>query len=175
MAKRKRKTSKAAAKTAPPPFTAEQIRQATHPGRTYIYEVTTPGQPVRRRRMLFTKVSGSKVTVQTGLIDEAGQPIGEHEPVVSTWDDLVAHATYPAEKTVVDDDAITTPTGSFKCQRYTVTGEAEVTRAWFARELPGAPVMLVVEVGSQRVYEMALAEHTPGVADEGAQSGSAKK
>ena len=56
-----------------------------------------------------------------------------------------------------------TPAGSFACKLYKVDGDDGVTvRAWFATDLPGAPVRLEISRGDAVVTRMVLLQHLPG-------------
>ncbi len=129
---------------APHPFTAEEIRAATREGRTYTFRVEAVGQPVTWREMRFTDVTDEGCTITHRQWTEGEQP-EEMPSHTQTWEELWSHATYPAELSTLVEETITVPAGTYACTRYDVlsTGSKLLsTRAWFARELPGAPVKL---------------------------------
>lgn len=143
---------------AKPPFTAEQIRDATQAGRTYIYEVESQGHTITRR-MLFREVTESSAKIESVTYGDDGTPVDDPATSEDTWDDLVGHASYPFEQTKVTQARCRVPAGKFDCMVYTVTDGAEVTVAKFAKSLPGAPVSLVIKNGDQTVMKMTLLDH----------------
>ncbi|WP_428267844.1 hypothetical protein [Haliangium sp.] len=149
---------------APTPFTAEQIRAATHPGRTYRYEVEDGGQRITVT-MTFVEVTAEAATVERQTITPDGKVIASATSH-STWDELVAHAAYPEAATEITETPLSTPAGDFDCLLYTVTGVGpnadQDLHVYFARELPGAPVKMEVSTDGEVVFSMLLIEHLPG-------------
>lgn len=92
-----------------------------------------------------------------------GEPLGDPRSAPVTWADLESHATYQADHTRVETTEVTVPAGTFSAWLYIVeedTSEGlKVTRAWFAPELPGAPVKHVVELDGQLRSTMELVTH----------------
>ncbi|MEM9488627.1 MAG: hypothetical protein AAGC55_05755 [Myxococcota bacterium] len=150
---------------APRPFNAEQIRAATPAGRSYRFRVENQDGSVRLLQMTFMRVDERGATLQQAMYDADGKPAGQAQTSEVTWPELVGHANYPREATVISDARIETPAGAFDCMLYTVTeqvdGRTQVTRAYFARELPGAPVVMRIEVAGQPMISMTLVEHRP--------------
>ena len=153
-------------KTAPTPFDADAIRGATKDGRSYVFLVKDGGQPKGRRKMVFSEVTDEGATLTSSNQDLFGHPKGEPDVKKVTWNDLMAHATYPAEATTITEASVKVPAGSYDCKLYTVKesedGQDQVTRAWFAKSLPGAPVKHEVERGSKVVRTLELFSHRPG-------------
>lgn len=151
---------------APPPFTAEQIRDATAPGRTYVYRIQSAQAPPVIVRMAFVSVTLEGATIRHTTTSESGERLGEPEDSWSTWDGLVGHALWPASVTTIGDAEVEVPAGRFDAVQYTIVTDREghrgVTQAWFARTLPGAPMRLVVEEDGRLVRDMTLLEHLPG-------------
>lgn len=147
-----------------PPFTAEQIRDATQVGRTYRYLLSQAGQELHVT-MRFTQVTPDYATIERTVVDAEGNVL-EQASEDSTWQQLVGHAAYPAEVTEVSDTTVEVPAGSFDVVVYSVTGEQEgtpvVSRVYFAKDLPGAPIKTEVEAGGQVVFTMELVEHQAG-------------
>lgn len=143
---------------APPPFTANQIREATQAGRTYLFRNTTQGNSVHRR-MLFREVRDDGCTVESTPYTDGGEPMGE--PVVTeyTWSALVSHASYPKSATVITEAPCEVPAGTFDCMVYTVDMGDEQTVAEFAKSLPGAPVRMTTRKNGKPFLEMVLLEH----------------
>lgn len=137
----------------PPPFTAEQIRSATRPGRTYRYRVERADMPPSERVMTFASVDaeGAELTTE-----------GEPKKRVS-WDELRRHAEFPAAIVKTREETVTVPAGTFECVVYVVLGEGgEATSYFFAKNLPGAPVRILTNKDGRRVMTSTLVEHRPG-------------
>jgi len=147
---------------ASPPFTAAQIRDATNEGRTYVFSMTDGEGNVMHRRMRFTDVGDAGARMEGAMVDADGNVLGEPRASQPSWDELVGHATYPAANTVISDGEITVGAGTYDCMVYTVTDGSEITRAHFARDLPGAPVSMVVEVDGVVVSRMELVSYEAG-------------
>ena len=100
------------------------------------------------------------------MFDDNLDMVGEKQTSDTTWEQLVAHATYPKEATEITNVAIDLPIGHRDCFLYTVTEEPEgvltVTRAWFAKDLPGAPVKHEIIRGTSVFSRMVMVEHDPG-------------
>ena len=158
--------SQAAAAPAPdiatPPFTAEQIRDATRTGRTYEFKLEAAGQPAQIHRITFVEVTAETATAEAIDLDAAGQPLGEPQRGTSTWAELVGHAAYPRASTAISDETVEVPAGRFPCMLYTVVEGAQTKRTYFAKELPGAPVLMIVEQGGQVLQTLTLLKHSPG-------------
>jgi hypothetical protein len=152
----------APADIATPPFTAAQIRAATTAGRSYEFRMEAAGQPAQLHRITFVEVTSDSATAEAIDLDGEGQPLGEPQRGTSTWAELVAHASYPRASTVISDETIEVPAGKFACMLYTVVEGPMRKRTYFARELPGAPVLMVVEQDGQVVQTLTLLKHTPG-------------
>jgi hypothetical protein len=151
---------------APTPFTAAQLRDASKAGRTFEFVVEKPDAPPFRTRMIFVLVSPERATIATSALDPEGKPAGQPELSDSTWDELRRHASFPKESTTIAEERNDTPAGSFDCQRYTVieqTPDGELRRVlWFAKELPGPPVEIRVELRGELVSETTLLRYSPG-------------
>ena len=87
-------------------------------------------------------------------------PVGE-----ATWGELQTHASYPVATTSLTVADVSVAAGTFAGWLYeTVDGES-VTRAWFARRLPGPPVLIVTACAGDEVfrYELVAVEDPRGV------------
>lgn len=154
-------------RNAPAPFSAEEIREATSVGRTYVWDVETYDLPPMRQQVVFRAVSATEATSSYGEVDESGAWIGTPGSSTSSWEDLVAHATYPAGSTEISELEWTVPAGTFDAWQYTVTqvtagGGERVTRVWFAKSLPGAPIQHESWQDGSLRSRMVLRSHTPG-------------
>ncbi len=161
---------------ASPPFSASQIRDATSVGRTYRYRVEQHGKPPAIRTMCFSRVGEADCTITITMAAEDGSRLTEPTSSDSTWDDLVGHASYPADTTTVEDASVTTPAGEFDCLLYRSTDptSGHMSQAFFARALPGAPVSLRICSGDQLVISMLLLEHVAGSGEPKSPSGRAR-
>lgn len=137
----------------PTPFTAEQIRDATKAGRTYEYKVETEGNPPGKRVMTFVRVDAEGAD----LVTDGGAPTRV------TWEDLRKHAEFPQPVVSTRTESKTVPAGTFDCVVYVVQGTpGEVRTFYFAKTLPGAPVLFFTEKDGKRVMTSTLVDHKPG-------------
>jgi hypothetical protein len=137
---------------APAPFSWEEIRAATKSGRTYRYKVEVPGKPSKERVLTFTKVDDDGAEIIAG---SSAKRLG--------WPTLQKHAEFPKDRTALREETVKLPGGKFDCMVYEVKGEdGEVSTYFFARNLPGAPVLFYVEQDGKRVRTTTLLQHTPG-------------
>ena len=144
---------------ATPPFTAAQIREATPPGRAYTWRVARATGPAVIRRLEFADVTETGCTTIATNATEDGFMLGE-DTDNPTWDDLVSHALWPDGVTEIAEASLSTPAGEFeRCMLYTVQMGSDTIKAWFAPELPGAPVQLNMERGDQVTMSMVLTHH----------------
>jgi hypothetical protein len=67
----------------------------------------------------------------------------------SSWAELQAHASFPAERTAISEESRDTPLGRLDCLRYTVTDRSTVETFWFATAKPGMPIRFVSAVDGQ--------------------------
>jgi hypothetical protein len=124
---------------APTPFTAEEIRRGCPEGRTVITRTVSPeGTTTSTSR--FTRCDEEGTTLVGGN--------GAHRV---SWVDLQRHASFPADVTTIDEERITTPLGSLDCLRYQVTADDEVSTFWFAKSLPGMPVLYTSASGGRLI------------------------
>lgn len=151
---------------APVPFSADAIRAATKPGRTYVFLVEEGDGPQKREKLEFVKVDEESTTMRLSEQDLFGRPRGEPKERVVSWDELVGHATYPADATTITEEKVTVRAGTYDAKLYTVDktrdGERQVHRVWFAKQLPGPPIKQVVTVGGEPFRSLELFEHRPG-------------
>jgi len=124
----------------PTPFTADEIRAGCPDGRLIRLLVEADGQEpfLRTNRFVGGDAEGSTIESQRLTLD--GAPLGEIEAARTTWRQLQAHASFPAETTTRIAETIETPLGSNDCLRYTLTEGATVSTFWFATSAPGMPI-----------------------------------
>jgi hypothetical protein len=138
------------------PFTWEQIRAATKSGRTYRYRVEVPGKAPKERVLTFVKV------------DDDGCEIfaGGDNPKRKGWPQLQKDAEFPKDRVSITEETIKIPGGKFDCMVYEVRGkDGEVATYYFAKSLPGAPVMFFTEVDGKRMKTTTLLQHIQGKGD----------
>lgn len=156
--------SEAAGALAEAPYTAEQIRDATPAGRTYRFAMRQ-GDQEAQVTVRFTKVTPDQATIERTVVDASGKTL-EQASEESTWQQIVGHAAYPADATEITDATVEVPAGTFDAMLYTVSGEQDgkpvISRVYFAKSLPGAPVKTEITVGDQVVFSMILIEHVAG-------------
>lgn len=145
----------------PPPFTAAQIRDATPVGRTYRWKLSGP-ESTGERMVRFVEVGPERAKVAAVNIGPSG--IGSlPEGQWVSWGELVEHATYPASGTQVSEVEVEVPAGRFDAWLYDVKIPTDDglrrTKAWFALELPGAPVKHEVYMDGALQSRMELIEH----------------
>lgn len=137
----------------PAPFSWEEIRAATKSGRTYRYRVEMPGKPTKERVLTFTKVDDNGCEIFAG--GDAPRRMG--------WPTLQKHSEFPKDRTKIFEDSVKLPGGKFECMVYEVHGkDGEVTTYYFAKTLPGAPVLFYTEVDGKRVKTTTLLQHIQG-------------
>jgi hypothetical protein len=137
----------------PAPFTWEEIRAATPAGRTYRYQVEVPGKPPRERLVTFVSVDA----------DGGELFAGGEDPKRFAWASLQNDAEFPQDRVTTREETVKIPAGKFDCMVYEVrVGDGEVTTYYFARRLPGAPVLYFTERAGKRVKTTTLLQHIPG-------------
>jgi hypothetical protein len=125
---------------APTPFTADEIRQACVEGRTVDVRHEHADAPTSYWRTVFSQHVDRGVVITNQQIDDAGASLGQANRMEVTWDELQAHASFPAATTTISEEAITTELGDLDCMLYTVTEDAVTKLLWFATSRPGLPV-----------------------------------
>lgn len=60
----------------------------------------------------------------------------------STWLQFQAHASFPSAETAVEEVILESVLGTLECLCYTVGSDDGFNRFWFARSLPGMPVLV---------------------------------
>jgi predicted small lipoprotein YifL len=153
-----------APRLATPPFTAEQIRDATKVGRTYRF-VMHQGEQDLNVTVRFSAVTPEGATIERNVVDASGNTLDQGTEE-TTWEQLMDHAAFPADATEIAETTVEVPAGKFDVLLYTIKteqeGKAVVSRMYFARSLPGAPIKAEVTIGDQPMFSMELVEHVPG-------------
>lgn len=147
---------------APPPYTAEQIREATRAGRTLVFAITAEGAPAKRRTTRFVAVDPDGAQIETETADADGKNAVTGPLERATWEDLRKHAEFPRAAVTVTEARVKVKAGEFDCAVYTVKDDRGVTTLHFAKELPGPPVLFVTERDGKVVSRSELVEHRAG-------------
>jgi hypothetical protein len=137
----------------PAPFSWEEIRAATKSGRTYRYKVEVRGKPAKERVLTFVKVDADGCEIFAG---------GE-SPKRKGWPSLQKDSEFPKERVQAREETVKLPGGKFDCMVYEVSGnDGEVTTYYFAKTLPGAPVLFYTDVDGRRMKTTTLLQHLQG-------------
>lgn len=147
---------------APPPFTAEEIRDATPEGTVWTYEMRQLRQPPVKRVTRVVKSDEQGATFEVTSYNVGGEVLGETETSTSTWAELVGHATFPAENTVIYEGVeVQTRAGFYDAWRYEVREPgktAQVKKFYFAKTRPGPPVLYEQLDDGKVMFRMELLE-----------------
>lgn len=137
----------------PAPFSWEEIRAATKSGRTYRYKVEVRGKPAKERVLTFVKVDADGCEIFAG---------GD-APKRKGWPSLQKDSEFPKERVQAREETVKLPGGKFDCMVYEVSGnDSEVTTYYFAKNLPGAPVLFYTDVDGKRMKTTTLLQHLQG-------------
>jgi hypothetical protein len=136
----------------PTPFSAEQIRDASRPGRETRSLVERDGaEPVIR---VIRFLGGDETGGESESWVEAPDGTGRSAPQRghSTWLELQEHASMPSDRTSIEPDTFETPAGRFAGWRYTRTDDDGVDVFWFAASEPGMPLRYESREGDRVVF-----------------------
>jgi hypothetical protein len=147
----------------PTPYTAEQIRDATRPGRLFAFRLEVAGKPTVVQATEFTRVERDRAELVTTIRDAAGRVIETRPAKWVGWEDLRKHAEFARDRVTTAEESITVPTGTFRCVVYRVRGDAGETEVfYFAKDQPGPPVLFYSEKGGARVMTSTMIEVRAG-------------
>lgn len=154
--------------TAPTPYTADEIRAALPPGSRIVLRREMQGLPTVHSTMTFRAADDpereTRLVVHTTTPD--GMEVAPPDEGTVSWEELRDHAAFPAAATERAEGRIEVPAGGFDCMLYTVRtmeqGAPTVSRYWFAKDLPGPPVLLEVEREGTTILRLTLLETTRG-------------
>jgi hypothetical protein len=145
---------------APRPFTAAQIRTAMPAGTEIRYRVEEQGKPAVVVHSKVTAADAASMTMVSRVLGDDGSVIAEEPARTTRWDDLLKHASFPADRTTRTRGKVDVPAGTFETIDYVVTetasGAKTISTFRFAPALPGPPVSLVVEKDGTVVQRMTL-------------------
>lgn len=148
---------------APTPFTAAQLREGLPSGSIRRFQMDRPQGPLMIQTMKFTGSDAEGTEVEMSVTDVDGKPMGtSHRAGKRPWTFFQSHASYPLEHTTITEATIETKAGSFDCFVYRVvrpdSSPNVIDMFWFAREVPGPPVMMRSMAGDELIYTMELIE-----------------
>jgi hypothetical protein len=141
---------------APTPFTAEEIRRGCPEGRTIRLLVETAAEQPYMRTITFRKCDRNGAVQERAAATLTGDRLSPVQTQRSTWAELQAHASFPADRTEINQVMLETPLGRHECLRYSVTDGSTVETFWFAKTLPGMPVRFTSEVAGQMVSAVVM-------------------
>lgn len=152
---------------APTPFTADEIRSGCPAGRIIRMRVSEDGEESFLRVSRFVSCDDSSAVLERSRQSLDGVALGEAHTDRVTWDELRAHASFPAEATTIEDETIPTAIGELDCLRYTVIdGEVEQV-FWFAKDLPGMPIHQLTRERGDVVTTASVVDDTLQAEDSG--------
>ena len=125
---------------APTPFTADEIRMGCPQGRQVTVVHLGPDETSEYWTTTFAKTDQETALLINQQVGEDGHPLGGASELVATWDELQAHASFPAINTTISEVEVATPIGQMHCLLYEVTDGPTTKRLWFAKSLPGLPI-----------------------------------
>lgn len=137
------------------PFTAEQIRDEWVPGLTIDMRPETP-EGVVVQRWIVVAADAEGVDIERAMLDEAGEPSADRQVQRAGWVELRDHASFPADRSTLEEVTRETALGTLDGWLYRVRDEESggVTEFFFARSLPGAPVHMRAEQSGRLVMEL---------------------
>jgi hypothetical protein len=145
---------------APTPFTADEIRVGCPAGRTIRLRVDVVGDTPFHRVSRFMECDEAGATMERSRLSLDGSPLAQPEVDQVTWQDLQAHASFPADDTTIESERIETAIGALDCLRYTVRNGATDQVFWFAKDLPGMPIQALTRTDGQVVTTVSVADNT---------------
>lgn len=153
----------AAGASAPTPYTAEQIRDATHVGRTYTFRIEAAGQPPVLRTLTFVHIDAEGADVRSEVHDEQGHELQPATTAHATWDELRRHAEFPRDAVTTREESVTVPAGTYPSVVYTVHhDDGSIEHFYFAHTMPGAPVQFDMERNGAREMTSTLTRYSAG-------------
>ncbi|RPI26408.1 MAG: hypothetical protein EHM57_00130 [Actinobacteria bacterium] len=148
---------------APTPFTAAEIRRGCPVGREIRTRIESAGGDPFVSVTRYVGGDAATAVQETKRLRLDGTPIDEAARQEVPRHDLQAHASFPADRTEIAEEAIETPMGTMDCVRYTVGEGDDGTTFWFAKALPGMPVRVASRHGGRVTPIMTMIASTmPG-------------
>ncbi len=124
----------------PTPFTADELRAGCPAGRTLRSRAEFADGTVEDRVYRFDEVDHEGAVIESWSVRlDGGREAGDR--LRTSWRDLQSHASFPADRTLVEHVSLTTELGEMSCVRYIVQlGDGRTNRFWFDTGRPGMPV-----------------------------------
>lgn len=143
----------------PFPFSAEQIRDAWKPGLVYMIENKTP-QGSAMQRWAVVSADDEGVEIEYANVGQDGAVMGETQVQRALWTELRDHASFPAAMSTRQDVRRQTALGEVDGYLYTVVNEGAkmTTEFFFAAEMPGAPMHMVIRKDGAEALAMRVTE-----------------
>ena len=145
------------------PFSVEQLRSGFAVGTKIRLAINAVGEPERFEQWDITATDASGMTIASRSYAADGSLLKDDGSGTSTWEELRMHAVFPASQTVREEVKLTTDLGEFDCWLYTVVDPQSdtVKRLWFAKTLPGPPLLFTIVAGKGTVFEMRTVGREP--------------
>ena len=148
------------------PFTAKQISDATKPGRRYMFKMESKGSAPMYVETEFVRCDEEGCVANRTNYDEDRRQQGPANRQEATWVELRSHSRFLKAATTAGEAEVHVPAGSYDCISYTVReGNGTVQHYYYARNLPGPPVLAEVEMHGEIVWSMRLVEYDAGRSD----------
>lgn len=141
---------------APTPFSAEQIRKSLPKNSWIKLRNETPGSPTTEITFRFTRGTKSNAGIETSVTAEKGGMQGGPQASKPSWKELQSHASFPETAARIECGRIRTFKGDLDCWLYEIREGGTVTKYWFAKELPGPPVLLEETKDGRLVRRMTM-------------------
>jgi hypothetical protein len=108
----------------------------------------------------FVEADEDGTVIEAGRLAANGQPLEPAAAARTTWRQLQAHASFPADLTAIATEVIETPLGVLECLRYTVTDGQTVQTFWFAKAVPGMPIRFMTQESGQITVQVTMVANT---------------
>ena len=145
---------------APTPFTSKEIAEACSTGLEMKYMIEQKGKAPFYQITWFTNSDSEGTDFEATTTDLDGNILQE-QTAHATWLELQAHASFPEKDCVINLATIELEmSGKLHCWLYTVKKDGGISKLWFARNLPGPPVLFEQYKGGKRVYRMSLVRNS---------------
>ena len=139
------------------PFSAREIHDSCKVGHALVFEVEVAGKATTQLTIRFVSTTDDDAGFETTVSGADGRVIEGPASAHARWDELRHHASFPRDKTAITDETVTTPAGTFAARVYTVRrSDDEVSKFYFAKSLPGPPVLFFTDKGGARVSTSTL-------------------
>lgn len=151
---------------APLPYTADQIRAAMPAGARLRFSLEIEGGPPMFQEWLVTDATALDMELEATVRDAQGAVVEGPARERSTWESLRQHAAFPAATTTRMEARLDTAMGPQDCWLYQIEGagpdgQPQTDRYWFARALPGPPVLWERSRGAEVVMRLTQLERAP--------------